>query len=142
MLKDYFSVAITRKLITSDSVVNYPPQPHTQYGYSYGPVKNPNPDWKPSSIMKLPEGKRAAAKVSVKSVQDDIEAGSYPPKPFLKLNRVNSMVCPVIVAGDDPLTQCGTCYTTQASFREHLRQKHTGCCKSLYFFLALLADIF
>ncbi|KAJ5574006.1 uncharacterized protein N7459_008433 [Penicillium hispanicum] len=98
--------------------------PNPKWGYSFGPVYDPNPNWKPTAWHALQGQEQARYDIKAGDIQRDLNTGNGPPNKMLVLSRENALVCPVVVEGR---AMCGLCFETQVALRRHLRNAHTGC---------------
>ncbi|KAF1808049.1 hypothetical protein P152DRAFT_517833 [Eremomyces bilateralis CBS 781.70] len=94
--------------------------PHHQWGYFHGPIPNNNPDYMPNSQRETVGGKKGRTPVKVAELQDETD---IPDNPRVKLSKLNTYVCDVVVDGDD---MCGKTFGQQPALRRHIRQKHPG----------------
>ncbi|OQE20307.1 hypothetical protein PENSTE_c013G08824 [Penicillium steckii] len=103
------------------------PNPHPLSGYAHAPIPNRNPDWKPDliqvvseSTLNAPEG--SPVPFTTQNVTDTLQC-RRPRYPMVKVNRINSRVCDIVVHRQ---IMCGICFETMAEYRNHLSAVHPG----------------
>lgn len=88
----------------------------TKYGYHYGPIPNPNPNWVPPELAILKAGGKRNPQITT-------GMNANPPNAASTMSRLNSGICDIDVNGGQ---MCGQIIEAQIGLRRHIRQAHPG----------------